>query len=106
MTTIRRLCVMLALVLLGAGCEAAGLGGGGSHEVKYEVTGSATAVDVTFQNENGDTSQQSDQPVPWTTTVTAAGGAFTYVSAQNKGESGDVTCTIYVDGAQKENNTS
>jgi hypothetical protein len=101
----RRLCLVLALLLLVAGCQAIGLGGG-SHQVKYEVTGTATIVDVTYQNENGDASQLSKRLVPWSTTVTVGSGGFAYVSAQNAGESGDVTCTIYVDGTQKESNTS
>jgi hypothetical protein len=102
--------LILATVAILAGCDTTSLGtgggGGGSHEIKYEITGSASSVDVTYQNENGDTSQESDVPVPWTKTFAGKDGQFVYISGQNKGESGDTTCIVYVDGRQKETNTS
>ena len=75
-------------------------------DVKYEVTGTATAVDLTIENDNGGTSQYSDQATPWTYSFTGYPGDFIYVSAQNQGDSGTVTATIYIDGEVYKTSTS
>jgi hypothetical protein len=78
----------------------------GTHTVVYDVTGTGAthSADLTLEGKDG-TVQQNDQPVPWTYTRKASSGDFLYVSAQNKG-SGDITCTITVDGAQLKTSTS
>ncbi len=71
------------------------------HSVTYRVTGSARSVDVTYQNGTGGTEQKSRVAVPWSYTFQATSGAFLYISAQNQGESGDLTTEIDVDGSSR-----
>jgi len=73
----------------------------GNRYIKYEVTGSAVTVDITIENEDEGTSQFSDVSVPWTYIfpekkyVDEGDYIFVYVSAQNQGETGTVTASIY-----------
>lgn len=73
--------------------------------VVYEVEGTAKSVDITMESTSG-TSQQSNLKVPLSSksgsrglTVEMNRGDFVYISAQNQGSSGSVTCRITVDGA-------
>lgn len=75
-------------------------------DVKYKVTGTAATVDVTIENEDGGCSQFSDVSVPWTYSFEREEGEFVYVSAQNCGNSGSVTVTIYKDGDTFKTSTS
>lgn len=70
-----------------------------SIDVRYEVTGSAELVDITYENLNGGISQLSGMPLPWSITISAEPGDYVYLSAYNRGESGSVTVTIYDDGS-------
>lgn len=65
--------------------------------VAYSITGSASSVDVTLQNDTNGTSQFGDVVNP-NYTYWMRPGSFVYISAQNQGESGDVTCTISSQG--------
>lgn len=68
-------------------------------EVKYKVTGTAEFADVTYENQGGGTSQESNQPVPWAYNFTAGSRLmWVYLSAQNCGEEGTVTVTIFKNG--------
>jgi len=73
----------------------------GNYYVKYSVTGTASTVNITIENESGGTSQYSDVTLPWEYSFKAYAGTgtydylFVYVSAQNQGSSGSVTATIY-----------
>ncbi len=71
--------------------------------VIYEVEGTAKSVDITMESGSG-TSQQSNLKVPLSSKGGAKGltlkvdrGDFVYISAQNQGSSGSVTCRITVD---------
>jgi hypothetical protein len=76
------------------------------HHVAYRVTGSATEVTVTYRNDKGGT-QQGDVRLPWEATFDLGKpGVLLYVSAQNRGVSGSVTCEILVDGVSRTNATS
>lgn len=77
-----------------------------SYSVEYQVTGSASTVFVTYENENGGTSQIASAIVPWSHTFTANSGDFVYISAQNNGDSGSVTVTILEDGNVFKTSTS
>lgn len=67
-------------------------------EVTYRVEGRGTAVaDVTYTNESGGTSQQEGVTLPWTYRFTSKPGLFTYISAQNRNVSGQITVKIIVD---------
>ena len=80
-------------------------------QVKYEVEGTASSVDITIETPSG-TSQGSDKSVPLRTdagngiTLSFPRGSFVYISAQNQGEDGTVTCRITVDGEVVSENTS
>lgn len=77
-----------------------------NYEVKYEISGTATTVDITYTNSTGGTSQLSDVSVPWTLTFRRDEGEFVYVSAQNQNDTGSVTATIYRDGSTLQTSTS
>jgi hypothetical protein len=77
-----------------------------TYTIKYEVTGSATFVSLTYENEDGGTSQIDSASVPWTHTFTAEKGDFVYISAQNNGENGNVTANIYLNGTLVKTSTS
>ncbi len=73
----------LVAILLGInGCSAASILGP-SGKAEYSITGTATRVDITYQNGNGGTSQVSGAAVPWTLSLSnLKKDDFLYVSAQ------------------------
>jgi hypothetical protein len=77
-----------------------------SYDVEYKVTGTAIKVDITIENEDGGTSQYDDVSVPWSYAFKGEPGDFVYVSAQNQGQTGTVTATIYRDGEIFKTSTS
>jgi hypothetical protein len=66
------------------------------NKIKYVITGSANRVSVNMKWSDGSTQQYSNVPVPaaWEFKSWGYDGAV-YLSAQNNGETGSVTCTIY-----------
>lgn len=78
-----------------------------TRQVVYVVTGTASTVDVTMQAPSG-TRQESGVRVPVYPgyTYTMSPGDFVYISAQNRGETGSVSCRILVDGVAVADNTS
>jgi hypothetical protein len=92
----------------GTGGNGGGDGGGvpsTTVRVIYGLTGSATAADLTYTDGSGNIQQHANAAVPLGTTSGATGmaftverGSFVQFSAQNTGESGDLTCTITADG--------
>ena len=70
-----------------------------AYDVTYHIGGTARSADLTYSNAGGDTEQQNDKAVPWLTSFTGHGGQFLYVSAQNQGETGTITCEIILNGA-------
>jgi hypothetical protein len=69
--------------------------------VTYQVTGAgARQASLTYTNKTGDTEQKADARLPWSIIIDVKPGAFAYVSAQNAGASGAVTCVILVDGVE------
>lgn len=66
--------------------------------VEYKITGTASWVDVTLTNATGGTEQYSGVLVPHTYTFRNYTDWFLYISAQNQGDSGSVTVTIYLNG--------
>lgn len=79
--------------------------------VVYQVRGSATHADVTLATGTG-SSQEADVPVGasglgfWRESATLEPGDLAYLSAQNTGETGDITCIILIHGAEVARNTS
>lgn len=82
-------------------------------EVLYEVEGTATGTDITLESGTG-TTQLTGKAVPLANkttgkrgiTATMSRGAFAYISAQNTGKTGTITCKITVDGVLISTNTS
>jgi hypothetical protein len=62
-------------------------------EVVYSVTGSAGSVSITQRNVGGGT-EQYDSSLPLSRSFWIRPGSFLYISAQNNGDSGDVSCAI------------
>jgi hypothetical protein len=73
---------------------------------KYEVSGSAQTVFITYENQDGGTSQRDDVKLPWSHSFQSEKGAFVYISAQNLGDSGDVRVTIFRDGVNFKSSSS
>jgi hypothetical protein len=69
------------------------------------VSGTASTVSVTYTTAGGDTAQQNGVQVPWSHSV-GGGSDFLYISAQNQGEAGNVTCTIRNNGTAVKQTTS
>jgi hypothetical protein len=83
----------------------------GLEEVEYRVVGTAESAFVTVQTPTG--SSQAETDVPMRNRAGEIGvsqqfepGAFLYISAQNQGDSGFITCSILVDGEVVSTNTS
>jgi len=84
------------------------------HTVVFKVTGSADETDITYSKPGGGTAQQSGLDVPITKKSDHSegieqsffGGDFLYLSAQNHGDSGNITCIIEEDGVEISRNTS
>ena len=75
-------------------------------EVEYKITGTASKVFVTLSNATGGIEQYDNVSVPHTYTFETFDDWFLYISAQNLGEWGSVTVTIYLDGAVAKTATS
>lgn len=67
--------------------------------VEYKVSGSARRAFLTYENQSGGTSQESQVLLPWSYKFTSANsGDWLYISAQNETSSGCVVVEIYKDG--------
>jgi len=78
-----------------------------SYLVRYEITGTAESVSITYSNEDGGTSQKSEVYLPNSCILYPMyEGDFLYISAQNNGEYGSVTTEIYVAGELFRTSTS
>lgn len=97
---------VLAIAVIIGVCLSIGHEVSKTHDVRYEVTGSAQSVDLTYTNDTGGTSQQSAVPLPWSYSFKGDTLAFVDVSAQNTGETGTVIATIYRDGEMWKTSTS
>jgi len=97
--------VVLMLASFWVGCSHSDLGTT-IYDVEYRVTGTAATASMTIENEDGGTSQVSNQPLPWSHAFTARPGTWVYVSAQNEGDTGDITAAIYYDGTLFKSSTS
>lgn len=83
-----------------------GPAGSSCSDVVYFVEGTASSVSITVTDAEGDTEQATNRAVPLSNSSGRPGlnigcvpsGQFLYISAQNEGESGTVTCRIEADG--------
>ena len=76
-----------------------------SFQVVYKVTGTAESVDLTYENAYGNTEQKTAR-LPWELKMNVSVGQFLYVSAQNNGKIGSVTCEIWIENLKIETATS
>jgi hypothetical protein len=74
--------------------------------ITYEITGTARAVNITLNNPTGGTEQYANVGLPSKFTYDSFSDFFLYISAQNQGESGTVTVSIYVNGKLYKTSTS
>lgn len=68
----------------------------GTHLIAYKISGSASSAMMTYTTPSGQ--EQTTKSIPWHKSFEAKDGELLSISAQNKGESGTVTCQIAVDG--------
>lgn len=76
--------------------------------VTYRVTGVGTrTADVTYTNAQGGT-EQKKVVLPWQSSFSVPGSTrlFLYLSTQNNGSSGDISCDILLDGQAYKHSTS
>ena len=86
----KKLLFISTVALLFASCEGA--------KIRYEVSGSASRMNVTYANKSGGT-EQAYIGQGWSYEFTEDGdGQYKYISAQNAGGSGSVTVKIISDG--------
>lgn len=97
---IKLVCVCLLAVLV-SGCTDMF-----KSDVKYSVSGTASSVSLTYENEDGGTSQVSSVPLPWSYSFKAKEGDFLYISAQNNSSSGSVNVKISVNGDTRKSSSS
>jgi hypothetical protein len=93
------------LLSQGSGDTPSSFSSGTTYEVIYKVTGTASRASLTYNNEQGGT-EQTEIAIPWEKQFTVKRGEFLYISAQNEGETGSVTCEIWVDGNKWRESTS
>jgi len=109
------LVALVAVIVVAVGAVALLAGGGSSlpgaeYEVVYEVTGKggATKADMTFNTAaTGSIAQEGGQALPWQKKLTFEEESISIfsLSVQNQG-SGELTCTVTVDGEEVSTNTS
>jgi hypothetical protein len=74
--------------------------------IVYKITGTADSVFVTLSNDSGGTEQYDNVSVPHEYEYEEFDYWFAYISAQNLGESGSVTVSIYLNGRKVKTSTS
>ena len=97
------ICILTVCIALVSCSNPAG-GGGGTHTVKFEITGPQTIADiVVYTNETGNFDQLSNVPIPWEKTITVQGrkGLFCDATIFSAVDSGlTYTAKIFVDGRE------
>ncbi|MFH1051219.1 MAG: hypothetical protein V1779_09880 [bacterium] len=76
------------------------------YTVEYKISGTAIKVDVTLNNSSGGTEQYDDVTLPHSYQYRSFNDNFVYISAQNQGQSGSVTVSIYHKGILFKTSTS
>lgn len=69
-----------------------------SYDIKYTVECDSGTVFITYENNDGDTSQRTEAETPWEYKFKGAEDDFLYVSAQNNQDYGSITVKIKKDG--------
>jgi len=76
-----------------------------TYHVRYEIVGTAKEASLTWNNSQGGT-EQGDYIIPYKQTFTFSRGDFAYISAQNLGKTGNITCQIWVNDVKWKESTS
>ncbi len=67
-------------------------------EAAYEVTGTATLVDITFKNSDGKISVHKNKKPPWIYIFQAKPRFVAFFSVQSKVKTGSITARLYKEG--------
>ena len=73
------------------------------HEVKYEVTGTASKAHITYFDEVGP--RESEELLPWARTFKMKRGTVISLTVSSRDPDGSVVATVYVDSVAKETAT-
>jgi hypothetical protein len=68
------------------------------YNVRYEVTGTAESVLITYADEKGKIIQLSDIALPWKKIISVEKSSDLTLIAQNQKDNGSVNVRIYIDG--------
>ena len=68
------------------------------YSVRYEVTGTAESVLITYADEKGKIMQLNDIALPWKKIISVEKGDNLTLIAQNQKDTGSITVRIYIDG--------
>lgn len=100
------LCLVLFFVFLPRGDPPSEPVAPTTYNVEYRLSGSAESASVTLENAQGHT-ELKDVSIPWQPAgFEARSGQLLYISAQNNGWTGSITCEILVDGQPWQTTTS
>jgi hypothetical protein len=77
----------------------------GSTTITYQVTGTVSSVEVTYQNAHAET-RQATVSLPWQQSFTMGHGTYAHVAARSAAEPGRLTCRILADGAEWRSSSS
>jgi hypothetical protein len=89
-------CITMLLILMV--CAGSNIACKPKDNVTYEVTGNADVVDVAISDDDGDMERFYDVALPWRQDYGDFEQDYVYLYAYNKGESGTITITIFVNG--------
>ncbi len=104
--------IVFVLALLGAAISIMAYMGGfvsspGSHRLRFDVGASGGFAVITLDAGSASISSPKQVTAPWSQTVRVDSGTEVYLTASNPSATGELTCTITVDGkAWKEDKTS
>lgn len=85
----KKMFIALCSAVLFAGC---------SISYDYEVKGTAKNATISYMNESGSISQETDAQLPWKRSSKGNFGDIVSISAQNTGEKGDIVVEIVKEG--------
>ena len=108
-TGIRPIALMIARILLItclALASVSALSCQKNDRVVYEVTGNADSVDIKISDDGGEYEDFQEVSLPWRMEYGSFPDDYLYLYAYNRGDSGIITATIYVNGQVYKSTTS
>lgn len=93
-------CILSACIAL-TSCSNPTGGSGGTHTVRYEITGPQTVARIiTYSNETGNVDSITNVPIPWEKTLTIKGSAVVLGASFDYGNNSTYTAKIFVNGKE------